>query len=56
MLLFRRHVDACAHCRDHPFALCLEGLRLLTAAAAVHVVGCTCDDCAERARLEREGA
>ena len=29
-----RHVDACAHCRDHPFALCLIGLRLLHAAVA----------------------
>lgn len=29
-----RHIDACGHCRDHPFALCLVGLRLLRAAIA----------------------
>jgi hypothetical protein len=27
-----RHIDACAHCKAHPFALCLVGLRLLRAA------------------------
>jgi len=34
---FHAHLDACSQCRDHPFALCLVGLRLLFAiVAAMH--------------------
>lgn len=39
MFLFHQHLDVCAHCREHPFALCLEGLRLLVAASAAHADG-----------------
>lgn len=26
---FHDHLDKCRQCREHPFALCLEGTRLL---------------------------
>lgn len=26
---FHKHLDVCRQCREHPFALCLEGSRLL---------------------------
>lgn len=31
---FHDHLDVCDQCREHPFALCREGDRLLTAAAS----------------------
>ena len=53
LFLFHQHINQCPHCHDHPFALCLEGLRLLTAASsAVHAVGCLCEDCS--AAYERD--
>lgn len=30
---FHKHLDRCAQCANHPFALCTEGARLLGLAA-----------------------
>jgi hypothetical protein len=34
--LFTNHLDDCEQCRDHPFALCPVGHRLLLACAVTH--------------------
>lgn len=31
---FHAHLDVCRQCRDNPFALCVEGYKLLETAAA----------------------
>lgn len=31
---FHAHLDACRQCREHPFALCVEGQRIILEAAA----------------------
>lgn len=58
MNAYHDHLDRCAQCREHPFALCAEGaaalrkeaLRPFTGPTAAGCAGCTetthpCDDC-----------